>query len=57
MKLNGSAGEILKRCDGIKTVQDIVSDLETAFTATGLASDVSKFMTLAIEKRWLEIRP
>jgi pyrroloquinoline quinone biosynthesis protein D len=57
VKLNGSAGEILKRCDGVKTVQDIVSDLETAFTATGLFADVTSFMAMALEKRWLEIRP
>jgi len=57
VKLNGSAGEILKRCDGIKTVAEIVSDLESAFGATGLADDVRRFMGLALDKRWLEIRP
>jgi pyrroloquinoline quinone biosynthesis protein D len=56
VKLNGSAGEILKRCDGARTIGEIVSDLEAAFATTGLAKDVTAFMALAVEKRWLEIR-
>ena len=55
VKLNGSAAEILKRCDGRRTVQEIVADLETAFGATGLLKDVTSFMEFAITKRWLEI--
>ena len=55
VKLNGSAGEILKRCDGARTVGEIVNDLESAFSATGLAKDVTAFMNVALEKRWLEI--
>jgi pyrroloquinoline quinone biosynthesis protein D len=56
VKLNGSAGEILRRCDGERTVREIVTDLETAFATTGLANDVSAFMRMAIEKQWLEMR-
>ena len=56
VKLNGSAGEILRRCDGERTVGEIVTDLETTFATTGLASDVTNFMQVALEKRWLEIR-
>jgi len=56
VKLNGSAGEILKRCDGSRTVGEIVSDLETTFATTGLEKDVTAFMSVALEKRWLEIR-
>jgi len=56
VKLNGSAGEILKRCDGKATVGEIVSDLESAFATTGLATDVTRFMSMAVEKRWLEMR-
>jgi len=55
VKLNGSAGEILKRCDGGRTVGEIISDLEAAFATTGLAKDVTAFMRIALEKRWLEI--
>jgi pyrroloquinoline quinone biosynthesis protein D len=56
VKLNGSAGEIMKRCDGVRTVGEIVSDLETTFATTGLADDVTRFMSMAVEKRWLEMR-
>ncbi len=56
VKLNGSAGEILRRCDGKRTVGEIVSDLETTFAMTGLEKDVTAFMSVALEKRWLEIR-
>jgi pyrroloquinoline quinone biosynthesis protein D len=57
VKLNGSAGEIMKRCDGVRTVAEIVSDLESTFTTTGLEKDVQAFVAMAMEKRWLEIRP
>jgi pyrroloquinoline quinone biosynthesis protein D len=56
VKLNSSAGEILKRCDGARTVTDIVGDLETTFDAKGLSNDVMAFVSLAVERRWLEIR-
>ena len=56
VKLNGSAGAIMSRCDGTRTVTDIVTDLERAYGATGLAADVQAFLTLALEKRWLELR-
>ena len=35
VKLNGSAGEIMKRCDGERDVQAIVADLEAAFSDDG----------------------
>jgi pyrroloquinoline quinone biosynthesis protein D len=56
VKLNGSAGEILKRCDGARTVGEIVSDLEATFATTGLTNDVASFVDMALQKRWLEIR-
>ena len=56
VKLNGSAGEILKRCDGSRDVDAIVEDLERAFEATGLANDVNAFLALAVERKWIELR-
>jgi pyrroloquinoline quinone biosynthesis protein D len=55
VKLNASAGEILRRCDGVRTVTEIVADLEQAFGKTGLASDVNAFMSMAVGKGWLEM--
>ena len=57
IKLNGSAGEIMKRCDGTKTVAEITADLEREFSLTGLADDVRNFVAMAVAKRWLQIRP
>lgn len=54
VKLNQSAGEIMKRCDGLRDVAAIVADLETAFSATGLEPDVLAFVDLAHRQRWLE---
>ena len=56
VKLNGSAGAILTRCDGVRTVADIVADLERAYKTSGLAEDVRAFVTMALAKRWLEVR-
>lgn len=57
VKLNASAGEILKRCDGEATIGAITADLERAFGASGLQADVVNFVTMAVEKKWLAIRP
>ena len=56
IKLNGSAGEILKRCDGATTLADITADLERAFAAANLFDDVIHFVSMAVEKKWLQIR-
>ena len=53
VKLNGSAGEIMKRCDGQRSVAEIVAELETAFDAKGLNGDVVAFVEMARKQRWL----
>ena len=54
VKLNASAGEILKRCDGATPVEAIVADLERAFSTTVLERDVRGFLDVAAEHRWVE---
>jgi pyrroloquinoline quinone biosynthesis protein D len=56
VKLNRSAGEILCRCDGQRTIAAIVQELEAAFSATALSEDVNAFLELAAGKRWIEWR-
>ena len=56
VRLNGSAGAILSRCDGVRTLAEIVADLERSYGASGLAGEVEAFVALALEKRWLELR-
>lgn len=55
VKLNASAGEILKRCSGGATIDEITADLESAFATTGLKSDVTAFLVMALEKRWVAL--
>jgi pyrroloquinoline quinone biosynthesis protein D len=54
VKLNGSAGEIMKRCDGVRDVAAIVADLETTFGRGDLEADVRAFLDMAIKQRWLQ---
>jgi pyrroloquinoline quinone biosynthesis protein D len=54
VKLNQSAGEIMKRCDGERSIAGIVAELESAFGATGLEGDVLGFVRVAGQQRWLE---
>ncbi len=57
VRLNQSAAAILTRCDGARTVADIIADLERTYSAAGLSSDVCDFVTFAIERTWLELLP
>ncbi|HSH73042.1 MAG TPA: pyrroloquinoline quinone biosynthesis peptide chaperone PqqD [Methylophilaceae bacterium] len=55
IKLNGGAGEVIKRVDGNKTVSDVVQELEATFPGVpDLQSDILAMFELAIEKAWLE---
>lgn len=55
IKLNGGAGEVIKRVDGNKTVEDIVTQLEAAFPdAPDIAKDVISMLELTVEKAWLQ---
>jgi pyrroloquinoline quinone biosynthesis protein D len=53
VKLNQSAGEIMKRCNGKADVSAIVADIESAFNAQGLDKDVRGFIEVAAKQRWL----
>ena len=56
VRLSRSAAAILTRCDGEHTIADIVADIERAYAATGLSSDVFAFIELAVERSWVEFR-
>jgi pyrroloquinoline quinone biosynthesis protein D len=57
VKLNPSAGEIIRRCDGERSIAAIVADLEQSFQTTGLQADVIAFIAMAIQQRWLAFDP
>ncbi len=54
IKLNGGAGEVIKRVDGKKTVADVVGELKQSFPdVQDLEGDVLAMLQLAIDKAWL----
>lgn len=55
VRLNASAGEIMKRCDGSRTVGELVAELEQAFDARGLHADITNFLYMAYKQHWIEV--
>ncbi|KAA0910797.1 pyrroloquinoline quinone biosynthesis peptide chaperone PqqD [Pusillimonas sp. ANT_WB101] len=53
VKLNQSASEILKLCDGTRTLEKLVADLEVAFETAGLAAEVATFVEHAKGRGWI----
>lgn len=56
IKLNESAGEILKRCDGTRDIAAVVADLEQAFNQAGLSRDVEAFLAIAQTNGWVQLQ-
>ena len=54
VKLNGSAGEIMRRLDGGKTVRTLITDLEMDFGTPGLQADVLAFIEIAQHQGWVK---
>ena len=54
VQLNDSAAEILKRCDGERTVAEIVSELEAAFSVQGLTTQVESLIEEGGRRGWIE---
>ena len=53
VKLNQSSGEIMKRCDGQRSVAGITTELEQAFSVPDLSADVLAFVDMAGKQNWL----
>lgn len=54
VKLNGGAGEVLKRVDGKKNAGEIVAELKAAFPdAPDMEGDVGAMLELALDKAWI----
>lgn len=55
--LNSSAGDILSRCDGIRSLAEIIADLRCTYpeagTADEMADDVLEFVEIAHHEGWL----
>jgi pyrroloquinoline quinone biosynthesis protein D len=53
VQLNISAAEILKRCDGQHSIQEIVSELEELFNEKDLRDPVQGMLRAAFDKDWI----
>jgi pyrroloquinoline quinone biosynthesis protein D len=55
IELEGPASEILRRCDGTRTIEQIVDELAVLYTAerTEIAADVSDMLAELAAKRML----
>lgn len=58
VKLNPTAGEILRRCDGEHSVTDLLQELQTVFVETPerVADGVLKFLEVSYAKGWIRDR-
>ena len=56
VKLPGSAGEIMKRVDGSRSLDGIVAELAAAFPGTDLRADVIEFLEIAHGKGWIHAK-
>ena len=55
IKLNPAAAEILQRCDGERTADGIIADLDAAFPGNreAITQDTRAFLAAACDKGWL----
>jgi pyrroloquinoline quinone biosynthesis protein D len=54
VKLNQSAAEILKRCDGTRDIDMLIDELKIAFNAPDLGDEVRLFVAQAELRGWVE---
>lgn len=55
VELNRPAAEILKLCDGTRTLDHIVEELERKFATTGLRDDIVELAQSALDHGWISI--
>lgn len=53
VELNQSSAEILKLCDGERTLMQIVAELEEKFATSGLTNDITNFLNVALQNGWI----
>jgi pyrroloquinoline quinone biosynthesis protein D len=53
VKLNPSAGEILKLCDGTQTINAIIASLQQQYPNAEIENDVHEFLEIAHENNWI----
>lgn len=53
VRLNDSAAEIMRRCDGRHTIEAIVTELEQLFATEGIAPQVESLIEEGVRRGWL----
>lgn len=53
VRLSGAGGDILRLCDGERTVDDIITELGAVFPDAPLAEEVPAFLERIRAKGWL----
>jgi pyrroloquinoline quinone biosynthesis protein D len=54
VELNHSSAEILKLCDGKRTIEKIIYELHRKFSTTGLEKDITHFLEIALQNGWIK---
>lgn len=54
VELNQSSAEILKLCDGMHSLEQIVNELEQKFATSGLTHDITAFLDIALKNGWIQ---
>jgi pyrroloquinoline quinone biosynthesis protein D len=55
VQLNSSAGEIIKRVDGKRTIGEITAELQATFNAPDLRDDILEALEIACKQGWLKV--
>ncbi len=53
-RLNQSAAEILRRCDGHHQLDDIVDELQALFEVEGIHGQITALLGEAVARGWIE---
>ena len=56
IKLNDSAGNILKLCTGENTFEEVIVELKAIFGPQASENDIYNFMETAIGKGWVRVK-
>lgn len=56
IKLNDSAGNILKLCTGENTFEEVIAALKAVYGPQATENDVYNFMETAIGKGWIRVK-
>lgn len=53
VKLNDSSAEILRRCNGERSIEAMVADLEILFNTKGIAPQVRELLNEGMRRGWI----